>query len=36
LCRPRRDRFVDGEYVDTLQYGLRREDCDGPATALGD
>lgn len=24
--RVRRDRFVDGEYVDTVQYGLLRED----------
>ena len=34
--RTRRDRFIDGEYVDTLQYSLLREDWPGAERALGE
>ncbi len=34
--RTRRARFVDGEYVDTLQYSLLREDWEGVERALAE
>ncbi len=34
--RTRRDRFIDGEYVDTLQYSLLREDWAGVERALAE